>query len=149
MTFVATATANDQEMAERIARHRAERPRDWRLIEEPFQLADVLKCEAAEERCIVVDCLTLWLSNLLGTENGAGGTRMGYERRSLLETLPHLPGLIIMVSNEVGMGIVPLGELSRRFCDESGRLHQDLAALCDRVILTVAGLPHVLKGDLL
>ncbi len=147
VTFVATATANDQEMAQRIARHRAERPRDWRLVEEPFQLADVLKSEAAEERCIVVDCLTLWLTNLLGAEAGTDGRRLAYERRSLLETLSDLPGLVILVSNEVGMGIVPLGELSRRFCDESGRLHQDLAALCDRVILTVAGLPHVLKGD--
>ena len=147
VTFVATATANDQEMAQRIARHRAERPRDWRLVEEPLQLADVLKSEAAEERCIVVDCLTLWLTNLLGAEAGPDGRRLAYERRSLLETLPDLPGLVILVSNEVGMGIVPLGELSRRFCDESGRLHQDLAALCDRVILTVAGLPHVLKGD--
>ena len=166
VSTIATAEAGDAEMAARIAVHRARRPDHWRLVEEPIALAAVLRQEAAAERCVIVDCLTLWLSNLLGdgTETRAarqGGRGCGLgadsapvesplfvrERAALLDALPALPGHIILISNEVGMGIVPLGPLSRRFCDEAGRLHQDLARVCDRVILTVAGLPSMLKGD--
>ena len=88
------------------------------------------------------------MSNLLGADSAPVESPLFVrERAALFDALPALPGHIILISNEVGMGIVPLGSLSRRFCDEAGRLHQDLARVCDRVILTVAGLPYVLKGD--
>jgi adenosylcobinamide kinase/adenosylcobinamide-phosphate guanylyltransferase len=143
VTYIATATAGDDEMAQRIHHHRARRPAEWRVAEEPIHLAAVLRASAALDRCLIVDCLTLWLNNLLAA---ADETLFCSEREALLQALPNLPGRILLVSNEVGMGIVPLGELSRRFCDEAGRLHQDLAQICDRVVFVAAGLPLVLKG---
>jgi hypothetical protein len=115
----------------------------WRLIEEPLDLAQVLRAEAEPGRCILVDCLTLWLTNLLT----APGDPLAQARENLLAALPGLPGDLILVANETNLGVIPLGELSRRFCDEAGTLHQDLARLCDRVVLTLAGLPLVLKGQ--
>ncbi len=144
VTYIATATVEDQEMQDRVDHHRAQRPAHWDLVEEPFALADTLRSHASDERCLLVDCLTLWLTNLLLNEDPG---RLADEREALLDLIPQLPGHLIMVANETGMGVVPLGELSRRFCDEAGRLHQALAQRCDRVILTVAGLPHVLKGE--
>jgi adenosylcobinamide kinase/adenosylcobinamide-phosphate guanylyltransferase len=141
IVYVATAQALDAEMAERIARHQQSRPADWTLVEEPLALARTLRAQAAPERCLLVDCLTLWLSNLLA----AGDTRLEQERGALLEALPRLPGHLIFVSNEVGQGIVPAHPPARRFRDEAGRLHQELAQRCDRVTLTVAGLPLALK----
>ena len=141
--YIATATGKDAEMRERIAAHRARRPPHWTLIEEPHRLASVLVEHAAPGHCLLVDCLTLRLTNLLTT---GAATLFESERAGLLSALPVLPGQIILVSNETNMGVVPLGKLSRRFCDETGGLHQELAQICDRVILTVAGLPHVLKG---
>lgn len=143
VTYIATATAGDEEMAKRIAHHRARRPADWQLLEEPLHLASSLASHAAPGRCLIVDCLTLWLNNLLASENEA---LLRAEREALLAGLTDLPGSIVFVSNEVGMGIVPLGELTRRFCDEAGRLHQDLAQVCDQVVFVAAGLPLVLKG---
>jgi len=143
VTYVATATAGDAEMAARIQRHQLERPSGWELIEEPIALAEALRQSAAPERCLLVDCLTLWLNNLLGFANEA---EFQQQRQALLDLLPQLPGHIILVSNEINMGVVPMGELSRRFCDEAGWLHQALAPICQRVTLTVAGLPLVLKG---
>lgn len=143
VTYVATATPGDAEMQARIIEHQRRRPPTWTLIEEPLALARVLGAQAAPDRCLLVDCLTLWLTNLLcASDDHAFAT----ERRALVELLPQLPGDIILVSNETGLGVVPLGALSRRFCDEAGWLHQDIAQLSDRVILTVAGLPHLLKG---
>jgi adenosylcobinamide kinase / adenosylcobinamide-phosphate guanylyltransferase len=144
VTYIATATVEDQEMQDRVDHHRAQRPAHWDLVEEPLALADTLRSHASAERCLLVDCLTLWLTNLLLNEDPG---RLADEREALLDLIPQLPGHLIMVANETGMGVVPLGELSRRFCDEAGRLHQALAQRCDRVILTVAGLPHVLKGE--
>ncbi len=143
--YIATATAEDDEMQQRIDHHRQQRPSTWRLIEEPLKLATVLQQEAAEDRCLLVDCLTLWLTNLLLDEDAS---LLVQEREALIEQLQSLPGHIILVSNETGMGIVPQAELARRFGDEAGRLHQDLAQLCDRVMLTIAGLPQLLKGKL-
>lgn len=143
--YVATARAGDDEMATRIAHHRARRPSAWPCLEAPIALADALERHAAGGRCLLVDCLTLWLSNLLIDEDGALLER---EREALLATLPTLPGEILLVSNEVGCGIVPMGELSRRFVDEAGRLHQALAATCDRVVFVAARLPLALKGSL-
>lgn len=145
VVYVATAQARDGEMSERIAHHRSRRPQAWGLVEEPLALADVLRAEARADRCILVDCLTLWLSNLLGDDDAG---RFERERDALLETLPSLPGELLMVSNEVGLGVVPMGELTRRFVDEAGRLHQALAARCGRVLFVAAGLPLALKGTL-
>ncbi len=143
VTYIATATAQDDEMRARIAAHRARRPAGWSVVEEPIALAAVLRAHAHVDRCVLVDCLTLWLTQLLTTEDTNALER---ERAALLTVLPGLPGRIILVSNETNMGITPLGELSRRYCDAAGLLHQALAQRCDRVILTVAGLPHFLKG---
>jgi adenosylcobinamide kinase/adenosylcobinamide-phosphate guanylyltransferase len=145
VTYIATAEAGDAEMAARIAHHQARRPEAWQLVEAPLSLAQALAEHAAEGHCLIVDCLTLWLSNLLGGER-IDESRFEAERTALLDTLPQLPGRVILVSNEVGLGIVPLGALTRRFCDESGRLHQAVAALCDRVTFVTAGLPMTLKG---
>lgn len=142
--YLATAEAMDEEMQDRIAHHRQRRPEQWRCVEEPIQLAAVLKENASPERCLLVDCLTLWLSNLLA----AGDGRFQQERAALFDCLDNLPGIIIFVSNEVGLGIVPMGELTRRFCDESGRLHQAIAAQCERVTFVTAGLPMTLKSEL-
>lgn len=143
VTYLATATAQDDEMRQRIAHHQSQRPDHWQLVEEPVALAAALQRHAAEAHCLLVDCLTLWLTNLLCLDDEA---RLRQEIDALLEVLPTLPGTIILVSNETGMGVVPLGELTRRYCDEAGRLHQAVAARCDKVILTVAGLPLVVKG---
>ena len=143
VTYIATSQALDGEMAARIEHHRARRPAHWGLVEEPLALARVLREQAAPERCLLVDCLTLWLTNLLMLDDPA---RLAAERQALLEALPELPGRIILVSNETGLGVVPLGELTRRYVDEAGWLHQALAAACQRVTFTVAGLPMVLKG---
>lgn len=144
VTYIATSQALDGEMAARIAHHRERRPAHWGLIEEPLALAQVLQEHAAPQRCLLVDCLTLWLTNLLMQDDAR---RLTAERDALLEALPRLPGRIILVSNETGLGVVPLGELSRRYVDEAGWLHQALAARCQRVVFTVAGLPMVLKGE--
>jgi adenosylcobinamide kinase/adenosylcobinamide-phosphate guanylyltransferase len=142
--YIATATAGDEEMTARIAHHRQRRPAEWQIVEEPLHLAAALQLNAAENHCIIIDCLTLWLTNLLLADDAPLLER---ERAALLEQLPSLPGQIVLVSNEVGLGIVPLGELSRRFADEAGRLHQLLAARCERVTFVAAGLPLTLKGS--
>jgi adenosylcobinamide kinase/adenosylcobinamide-phosphate guanylyltransferase len=140
VVYLATAAAGDEEMAQRIACHRTRRPDHWRTVEEPLQLAAALRREATPQRCLLVDCLTLWLTNLLL------GPGLEPERSQLLETLPTLPGRIILVSNEVGWSIVPVNALARRFTDEQGRLNQAVAAVCDRVTLVAAGLPLELKS---
>jgi adenosylcobinamide kinase/adenosylcobinamide-phosphate guanylyltransferase len=139
--YLATAQAGDAEMAERIARHRAERPGAWALVEEPLALAAALRAHAAPNRCLLVDCLTLWLSNLLAT----GDDALAAETQALLTALSALPGHLLLVSNEVGQGIVPANPLARRFRDEAGRLHQAVAQRCDRVSFVIAGLPLTLK----
>ncbi|MCL1501386.1 bifunctional adenosylcobinamide kinase/adenosylcobinamide-phosphate guanylyltransferase [Xanthomonas nasturtii] len=144
VTYLATGQAFDDEMQRRIAHHRSQRPPHWQCVEEPIALAASLQAHAAPDRCVLVDCLTLWLSNLLGHPDAGAFAR---ERAALLAVLPHLPGQIVLVSNEVGQGVVPLGELTRRFVDEAGWLHQALALQCAHVVLVVAGLPMVLKGE--
>ncbi|MGB7757206.1 MAG: bifunctional adenosylcobinamide kinase/adenosylcobinamide-phosphate guanylyltransferase [Salinisphaera sp.] len=137
--YIATGQAHDAEMAERIAHHRAHRDARWRTVEAPLGLADVIAAYDAAGTVVLVDCLTLWLSNALAVDTWAA------ERDALLAVLPGCTARVLLVSNEVGSGIVPLGELSRVFVDEAGRLHQALAALCPRVSLIVAGLPLSLK----
>jgi adenosylcobinamide kinase/adenosylcobinamide-phosphate guanylyltransferase len=143
VTYIATSQPLDGEMDQRVRVHRERRPTHWGLVEEPLALADTLLRHAASGRCLLVDCLTLWLTNLLMLEDNA---RLAVERDALLRVLPELPGDIIFVSNETGLGVVPLGELTRRYVDEAGWLHQALAERCERVVLTVAGLPLTLKG---
>ena len=142
--YIATATIEDAEMQARIELHRANRPAHWQVMEESLQLATELARLAAENHCLLVDCLTLWLTNLLLHQDSTVFER---EYTSFLSVLPTLPGRIILVSNETNMGIIPMGELSRRYCDEAGRLHQLVARQCEQVILMVAGLPHYLKGN--
>jgi adenosylcobinamide kinase/adenosylcobinamide-phosphate guanylyltransferase len=144
VVYVATAQVRDAEMQQRIAHHQARRPAHWQVIEAGQNLAEVLQQQAAANRCVLVDCLTLWLTQLLCDTDE---TVLRREVDALLAVLPALPGHIILVSNETNMGIVPMGELSRRYCDEAGRLHQQVGALCERVILTVAGLPLIVKGS--
>jgi adenosylcobinamide kinase / adenosylcobinamide-phosphate guanylyltransferase len=143
VTYIATSQALDGEMSARIAHHRQRRPAHWALVEEPLQLARVLREQAAPQRCLLVDCLTLWLTNLLMLEDAA---RLAEARDALLECLPELPGRIILVSNETGLGVVPLGELTRRYVDEAGWLHQAVADRAQRVTFMVAGLPMTMKG---
>lgn len=146
VTYIATSQPLDGEMNARITQHRARRPAEWALVEEPLALARVLREHAAPDRCLLVDCLTLWLTNLLMLDDS---DQLNAERDALLGCLAALPGEIIFVSNETGMGVVPLGELTRRYVDEAGWLHQALAERCQRVVLTVAGLPLTLKGTAL
>jgi adenosylcobinamide kinase / adenosylcobinamide-phosphate guanylyltransferase len=141
VSVIATAQARDAEMAARIARHRAERPADWRTFEQPLALTATLARTATAGQCVLVDCLTLWLLNLLE----AGDAVFAQERAALLATLPTLSGEVILVANEVGLGVIPLGELSRRFVDEAGWLNQDIARLADQVTFIAAGLPLPLK----
>ncbi|MCH4248827.1 MAG: bifunctional adenosylcobinamide kinase/adenosylcobinamide-phosphate guanylyltransferase [Acinetobacter populi] len=140
--YVATAQALDAEMQLRIQHHQQTRPATWQLVEEPIDLADVLLQHDQSQRLILVDCLTLWLSNVL-TQNEA---LFRQQIDSFLEVAAKLEAQLILVSNETGLGVVPMGELSRKFVDESGRLHQKLAQLADRVTFCVAGLPMTLKG---
>ena len=144
VVYVATAQVRDAEMQLRIAQHQARRPAHWQVIEAGSNLAQVLQQQAGAGRCVLVDCLTLWLTQLLCD---VGEAELRREVDALLAVLPTLHGEIILVSNETNMGIVPLGELSRRYCDEAGRLHQQVGALCERVILTVAGMPLIVKGS--
>jgi adenosylcobinamide kinase/adenosylcobinamide-phosphate guanylyltransferase len=144
VTVVATAAAGDAEMAERIARHRAARPATWRVVEEPIALAARLRAECAADRLVIVDCLTLWLANLM-----LAAAPLEAERAALLDALPGLAGRVLFVANEVGLGIVPENALARRFRDAAGALNQAVAERCDRVTLVTAGLPLVLKGPAL
>lgn len=140
--FIATATESDDEMRERINKHRNSRPAHWTVVEEPLAIAGVIHEQS--HPCVVVDCLTLWLTNLLLCDDADQFPR---QRSELIAVLSQIKNPVIMVSNEVNMGVVPLGELSRRFCDEAGLLHQELAAICDNVVLTVAGIPTYIKGS--
>jgi len=140
--YLATAEPRDEEMRARIAAHRARRGPGWTTIEAPLALAPLLAAEARPDRPILVDCLTLWLANLLLAERDVGA-----EIERLLAALPGLKGPVVMVANEIGMGIVPDNALARLFRDHAGRLNQQVAALADRVVFLAAGLPLVLKGN--
>lgn len=139
--MVATAQAWDDEMAARIAAHRAERGPAWTTIEEPHDLAGVLVREAAPDRVLVVDCLTLWLSNRVFADADVEA-----EIARLVAALAEVGGPVVLVSNEVGLGIVPENALARRFRDLQGALNRRVAAACDRVTFVAAGLPLVLKA---
>jgi len=144
--YIATGTAGDEEMQLRIAHHQAERPNYWQTIEEPILLADTLKHYNSSQYIILVDCLTLWLSNLLFNAQGEYQEDIFLQQKqALLDCIPSLHPDVFLVSNEVGCGIVPMNKMSRRFVDEAGRLHQQLAQLCSHVTLVTAGIPQALK----
>jgi len=144
VTYVATAQALDPEMQSRIEHHQNQRPAHWSLVEEPLLLAKTLQKIDRPNQIILVDCLTLWLTNLLLLDDQS---IQQFECEQLLKVLPTLESEIILVSNETGLGVVPLGEISRRFVDEAGRLHQALGQIADKVVFCVAGFPMILKGE--
>jgi adenosylcobinamide kinase/adenosylcobinamide-phosphate guanylyltransferase len=142
-TYVATAIAGDEEMSMRIAEHRARRDARWRTVEAPDRLEAALSAEAGEGKAVLVDCLTLWLSNLM-----LGRDDIEARSRRLIEAAKAGAGLRIFVANEVGLGVVPDNPLGRRFRDAQGRLNQAVAAAADIVVFMAAGLPLILKGRL-
>lgn len=140
LAYIATAQALDAEMADRIARHRADRDARWHTIEAPLDLAGALARAGETHAAILIDCLTLWLSNLLLADRDPQ-----HEGVALAEAVAACPVPVVLVANEVGLGIVPDNALARRFRDEAGWLNQRLAAMADEVVFVVAGLPMVLK----
>lgn len=149
VTYIATAQVYDDEFKARVQHHKNRRPTDWKLIESPHQLSDALQANHHADfgQCVIVDCLTLWLAQCICPECAPPeGVDWNEQRAKLLASLPKLQGNIILVSNEVGMGIVPLGEINRQFQDEQGRLNQAVAAIADEVVFVAAGLPLKLKG---
>ena len=141
-TYCATAEPGDAEMAARIAAHRTRRGAFWRTVEEPLALANAIAEHTNPDRPLLVDCLTLWLSNLIGAN-----CDLDAESAALAAALRGAEGAVVLVANEVGLGLVPETPLGRRFRDAAGRLNQEVAALADRVVFVAAGLPLVLKGE--
>ncbi len=141
--FVATAQALDAEMEERIRRHREERGKEWETVEEPVNVPELLRGRPAEYSVILIDCLTLWLSNIMHHYPH----HIELHCTDLCHALQNTTVPVIMVSNEVGMGIVPESAQGRQFRDHAGRLHQQVAGVCARVVLTVAGIPMFMKGE--
>lgn len=141
--YVATSQVWDDEMASRVRQHKDNRPKEWQLIEEPLALASVLDSLNAPEQAVIVECFTLWLTNLLCLENDA---RLESEKCALLQAVERFEGDLVLVSSEVGLGIMPMNALARRFGDEAGAMNQALAKLTDRVTFVAAGLPLPLKS---
>lgn len=144
--YIATAEAGDLEMQQRIRLHRQSRPQHWMTIEEPIKLGQVINHYNEENNCLLVDCLTLWLANILFDKQGKLQLAV-FEREVevLLNSLESFTGQLILVSNEIGLGVVAMEKMTRRFVDEAGLLHQQLARISDKVVLVTAGLPRVLK----
>lgn len=140
LAYIATAQAFDEEMTHRIARHRDDRDARWTTLEEPLELAPAIDRAGAEAGAILVDCLTLWLSNLM-----LAAMPLDVPVAALAEAIRRCPVPLVLVSNEVGLSIVPENSLARAFRDEAGRLNQTIAALADEVQFIAAGLPLKLK----
>lgn len=146
VTYIATAQIYDDEFKTRVQHHKNRRPIEWALVEEPHYLAQKLRNLDAPNQCLIVDCLTLWLAQWICPDcNPPQDSSWQAEREALLSTLPTFQGKVILVSNEVGMGIVPLGEINRQFQDEQGRLNQAVAGVANEVTFVAAGLPLKLK----
>jgi adenosylcobinamide kinase/adenosylcobinamide-phosphate guanylyltransferase len=144
VVVIATGEARDEEMRARIELHKADRDSAWRVVEEPRDRARALRTEAREGVCVIVDCLTLWLSNhLTGEDEGAEWSQA---KARFMDALRAARGEVLLVANEVGLGLVPETPLGREFRDEAGRLNQDVAALAERAVFVAAGLPLTLKG---
>jgi len=147
VTYIATAQVYDNEFGQRVEHHKNRRPAHWQTVEQPFNLGQSLQVHAAAGKCVIVDCLTLWLAQCICPDcERPENLNWPDERHALLRELDNLPGMILLVSNEVGMGIVPLGEINRQFQDEQGRLNQAIAQLAGKVSFIAAGLPLPLKG---
>lgn len=147
VTYIATAQVYDAEFAQRVDHHKIRRPAHWGTIEQAFALGETLKQHAKANHCMIVDCLTLWLAQCICPDCERPQSLSWHaERQALLDALTDLPGKILIVSNEVGMGIVPLGEINRQFQDEQGRLNQAVAKIANKVSFIAAGLPLSLKG---
>lgn len=142
VVYLATATASDAEMAERITHHQQNRPAEWRLRECPLNLIETISAESKHSQTILVDCLTLWLNNQLFQNPQQNFPELFTQ---LLDAASNSKAQIIFVANEVGLGIIPLGEITRKFVDEAGRLNQMLAQQADQVFFIAAGLPLSLK----
>ena len=142
VTYIATATAFDVEMSQRIKLHQQQRPNSWLLIECPLLLCEALNRLSGSGQTVLVDCLTLWLNNQLYHHPKQD---FALARQQLADAVSQFEGKLILVSNEVGMGLVPMGELNRVFVDQQGWLNQHLARICDEVIFVAAGLPLYLK----
>jgi adenosylcobinamide kinase / adenosylcobinamide-phosphate guanylyltransferase len=146
--YLATASAGDEEMKNRIVQHRKERDASWQTVEEPYHLPEALSQSASHEKgLVIVDCTTLWVSNLLCGMGGKAITspEIKLEFEKLIQLLPRLKGNILVVSNEVGLGIVPDNPLGRNFRDLQGDLNQTLASIANQVILMTAGIPQKIK----
>jgi adenosylcobinamide kinase/adenosylcobinamide-phosphate guanylyltransferase len=147
VTYIATALVFDDEFGQRVAHHKNRRPDDWKTVEQAHDLALALQNYATAGQCVIVDCLTLWLAQCICPDCAQPETQdWQSEREALLQVLPKLAGKVILVSNEVGMGIVPLGAINRQFQDEQGRLNQAVAQIADEVEFIAAGFPLKLKG---
>jgi adenosylcobinamide kinase/adenosylcobinamide-phosphate guanylyltransferase len=138
--YIATAQAHDDEMRDRIVRHQAERDDQWRTCEAPLDLVEAIRAQTGPGRVVLVDCLTLWLSNVL-----LAGRDVEPDTKQLAQAIGDAAGPLILVSNEVGQGIVPATPLGRAFRDAQGRLNQQVAAVCDAVVFVAAGCPVILK----
>jgi adenosylcobinamide kinase / adenosylcobinamide-phosphate guanylyltransferase len=146
VTYIATARVADEEFAQRVAHHRERRPAHWNLLEAPVDLAGAVTSVDAPGHCILIDCLTLWLANLLCPPDNAPLADDPHARMLAFEAALVSPrGRIIVVSNEIGLGVVPLGAATRLYVDEIGRLNQRVAALSTQVTMMIAGLPLSLK----
>lgn len=141
--YLATATPDDAEMRDRIARHQERRGERWQTHQEPLAIASWLD-ERGPDEAVLVDCLTLWLTNLMLADRDIEA-----ETAALVRALAQSPAMIVLVSNEVGLGIVPDNAMARAFIDHAGLLHQRIAAVADQAIFMAAGLPLVLKGPAL
>lgn len=141
--YVATSQVWDDEMASRVQQHQTRRPSSWRLIEEPLALADVLDSLNDPQQAVIVECFSLWMTNLLCLEDEE---RLAQEKQALLDAVASFQGDLVLVSSEVGLGIMPMNALARRFGDELGMMNQALAKLTDRVTFVAAGLPLPLKS---
>jgi len=141
--FVATGESGDEEMAARIRKHRQDRDPSWETHEIPVDVSDWLKSKGGLYKTVVVDCLTLWLSNLL--ERGIQGSQIPVYTDELMQSARMVPGTVVLVSNEVGLGIVPCDAVTRQFRDLAGVMNQRVAAAADAVYLSVSGLPVQLK----
>ncbi|GAB6848797.1 bifunctional adenosylcobinamide kinase/adenosylcobinamide-phosphate guanylyltransferase [Paraburkholderia kururiensis] len=147
VTYIATAQIADDEFAARVEHHRARRPAQWEVVEASLDLAGALAAAAQPERCVLIDCLTLWLANLLCPPDGCAPRADAQARLdAFVATCGEAAGKVIVVSNEIGLGVVPLGAVTRHYVDELGRLNQRIAALATHATLMVAGLPLVLKA---
>lgn len=144
VTVLATARADDAEMRNRIAMHQSSRPANWGLIEEPVAIGKALQqsCQSTAPQCVILDCLTLWMTQIIELPDDL----FNAERESLLNAMDCINGELVIVSNESGLGVTPIGNLSRRYLDEIGLLHQTMASKADRVLFMIAGLAQELKS---